>query len=180
MKILIVYGTSEGHTRKIARFMEEVLQGGGHSVVIADATDDPPSPDGFEAVLIGGSIHVHKYQSSIGNYILSHLDTLNKTYSAFFSVSMAVASKIEKEHVEAQKIALDFLEKTGWVPNEVQHIAGALKYTEYDYFKKLLMRMIAKREGGDTDTSQDYEYTDWDELKSFVLEFCSKKPKSIA
>ena len=29
MKILIVYGTTEGQTRKIARFMEDVLQDAG-------------------------------------------------------------------------------------------------------------------------------------------------------
>ncbi len=41
MKILIIYGTTEGQTRKIARYMEEQLQGAGHSVVISDVTDGP-------------------------------------------------------------------------------------------------------------------------------------------
>jgi menaquinone-dependent protoporphyrinogen oxidase len=44
MKILIVYGTSEGQTRKIARFMENVLQNENHQVVIADSTEDPRCP----------------------------------------------------------------------------------------------------------------------------------------
>lgn len=53
-------------------------------------------------------------------------------------------------------------------------IAGALKYTEYDYFKRLIMKMISKKEGGATDTSQDYEYTKWDEVTKFVNEFANK------
>ncbi|NDV16246.1 protoporphyrinogen oxidase [Muricauda sp. TY007] len=178
MKILIVYGTSEGQTRKIARFMEEVLQGGEHKVVIADATQDPPSPDRFAAVMIGASVHMQKYQSSVTDYVMRHLDSLNKKHTAFFSVSMAIASSIEEEHEDIKKMTSDFLARTGWTPDEVRHFAGALRYTQYDYFKKLIMRMIAKKEGGSTDTSRDHEYTDWDNVKSFVLNFCTESVAS--
>ena len=171
MKILIVYATSEGQTRKISRFMEEVLQGENHNVVIADATEDPPSPEKFDAVLIGSSIHIQKYHSSIKDYIMKNLDELNNKHSAFFSVCMAMASDIKEEHEEVKKIALEFMEKTGWKPDAISHMAGALKYTQYDYFKKLIMRMIAKKEGGSTDTAKDHEYTDWDAVRSFALDF---------
>ena len=171
MKILIIYGTSEGQTRKIARFMEDVLQDENHKVVIADATEEPPTPDVYDITLIGSSIHMHKYQSSIQHYIAENKDELNKKPSAFFSVCMAVASDIDEEHKEAHTIAEKFLDKTGWKPKEISHIAGALKYTKYDYFKRLIMRMIAKKQGGDTDTSQDHEYTDWNAVKAFVLDF---------
>ena len=33
------------------------------------------------------------------------------------------------------------------------------------------MKLIAKKQGGDTDTLRDHEYTDWDDLKHFVEEF---------
>jgi menaquinone-dependent protoporphyrinogen oxidase len=44
--------------------------------------------------------------------------------------------------------------------------------------------MIAKREGRTTDTSQDYEYTNWDAVKKFVrayfkLSHLSGRTKSI-
>jgi len=174
MKILIVYGTSEGQTRKIARFMENVLQNENHQVVIADSTEDPPLPDDFDVVIIGSSIHMHKYHNSIQHYIRKHLDQLNQKPSAFFSVCLAVASNIKEEHEEAHAIARDFLKATNWHPTETTHIAGALKYTQYDYFKRLVMRMIAKKEGGDTDVSKDHEYTDWGAVKDFVLAFVSK------
>lgn len=177
MKILIIYGTSEGQTRKIARFMEDILQDENHKVVIADATEEPPSPSDFDATLIGGSIHMHKYQSSIHNYILENINELNKKPSAFFSVCMAVASDIDEEHEEAHNIAKTFLKQTGLRVREIGHIAGALKYTKYDYFKRLIMRMIAKKQGGDTDTSQDYEYTNWDAVKTFALDFIKKIEK---
>ena len=174
MKILIVYGTTEGQTRKIARFMEDVLQDAGHKVAIADATEEPPDPNAYDAILIGGSIHVGKYQSPVTHYITHHVATLNKMPGAFFSVCLAVASDMEEEHREAEKITSDFLQHTGWKPRMSTQIAGALKYTQYDFFKRLLMKMISRREGRTTDVSQDYEYTNWDAVKQFVLEFADK------
>jgi menaquinone-dependent protoporphyrinogen oxidase len=174
MKLLIIYGTTEGQTRKIARFMETVLQDAGHKVTIADASDEPPVPDDYDAILIGGSIHIHQYQSAVTHYIIRNVTALNKMPGAFFSVCLAVASDLKEEHQEAQRIADNFLERTGWKPLMTTQIAGALKYTQYDFFKRFIMKMIAKREGRTTDTSQDYEYTDWDEVKKFVSEFAEK------
>ncbi len=174
MKLLILYGTTEGQTRKIAHFMEAILQNAGHQVTIADTTAEPLAPKEYDAVLIGSSIHMHKYQSAVKHYIRKHVVELNQMPSAFFSVSLAVASDMEDEHLEVQKITTDFLEQTGWKPIMITQIAGALKYTEYDYFKRLIMKMISKKEGRATDTSQDYEYTNWDEVTKFVNEFVNK------
>ncbi len=175
MKILIIYGTSEGQTRKIARFMEDVLQDENHKVVIADASDDPPSPSDFDAVLIGSSIHMHKYQRSVLDYVNKNVAQLNQKHSGFFSVCLAVASDIPEEHEEAEEIATNFLYETGWRPAMKTHVAGALKYTQYDYLKRLVMRMIAKKQGESTDTSTDHEYTDWDQVRTFALEFARIK-----
>lgn len=173
MKILIIYGTVEGQTRKIARFMEDVLQENGHQVVIANAVEEPPSPNDFEAILIGSSIHVNNYNTLVKEYVRDNIVTLNKKPTAFFSVSMAVASKIEQEHEEVAQIAQEFLKETQWNTKNVWHIAGALKYTKYNYFKKLIMRSIAKKEGGSVDTSKDHEYTDWAKVKEQVLNFAN-------
>lgn len=84
---------------------------------------------------------------------------------------MAVASSIKEEHDEVVQIATDFLKETKWNTNTIWHIAGALKYTRYNYFKKLIMRSIAKKEGGSIDTNKDHEYTDWAKVKEQVLQF---------
>lgn len=178
MKILIVYGTSEGQTRKIARFMEDVLQDANHQVVIADATEEPHAPTNFDVILVGSSIHMHKYHAAVRGYVSQNINELNKRPSAFFSVCLAVASDIEEEHQEVHNIAKTFLSETGWNPKETSHIAGALKYTKYDFFKRLIMRMIAKKQGGSTNTSEDHEYTDWDAVKKFVLDFVNKNSRT--
>ena len=174
MKILIVYGTTEGQTRKISHFMEAILKDGGNEVTVADASEAPPSPSSYDAVIIGASIHIHKYQSAVLHYINRHIEDLNKIPSAFFSVCLAVASDTDKEHQEARKITSDFLEHIGWKPLMTTQVAGALKYTQYGFFTRLVMKKIAKREGRTTDTSKDHEYTDWDAVREFTAEFAVK------
>jgi menaquinone-dependent protoporphyrinogen oxidase len=34
-----------------------------------------------------------------------------------------------------------------------------------------MMKRIVRKAGGDTDTSRDYEYTDWGDLRAFADEF---------
>jgi menaquinone-dependent protoporphyrinogen oxidase len=81
---------------------------------------------------------------------------------------------MDKEHQEARKITSDFPEHIGWKPLMTTQLAGALKYTQYGFFTRLVMKKIAKREGRTTDTSKDHEYTDWDAVREFVAEFLVK------
>jgi menaquinone-dependent protoporphyrinogen oxidase len=50
-------------------------------------------------------------------------------------------------------------------------LAGALPYSRYGFLKRLLMRLIVWREGGDTDDSRDYDDTDWDAVECFARSF---------
>lgn len=174
MKILIIYGTTEGQTHTIARFIEDELTGQGYAVTLALAGENAPGPEAYDAVLIGASIHIGKYQSGVKQYISNHLAGLNQLPSAFFSVSLAIASDNEEEHREVEKLTAKFLEEIGWEPMLVRQVAGALKYTQYDFFTKMLMKQISRKEGRTTDTSMDHEFTNWDDVKAFVKEFAEK------
>ena len=50
-------------------------------------------------------------------------------------------------------------------------LAGALQYREYDFFTRTLIRLMMKRGGHPTDTSRDYDYTDWEAVARFGHEF---------
>ena len=167
MKILIVYGTTEGQTRKIARYMEEQLEAKGHSVAIADASDDPPAPQGYDLAILGGSLHMQKHQAALADYARRHSAALNSMPSAFYSVSLGIATGDEASLEEAHRLATEFVHQAGWSPERIELIAGALKYLEYDFFKRFMLKMITKRAGGDTDTSHNYEYTDWEKVAAF-------------
>ena len=55
----------------------------------------------------------------------------------------------------------------------LHHVAGAFRYTEYDFFKRWALKYIAWHKGAPTDTSRDYELTDWEDLARFVDGFVS-------
>jgi menaquinone-dependent protoporphyrinogen oxidase len=54
-------------------------------------------------------------------------------------------------------------------------VAGALLYTQYGWLTRWFMKRIVTKAGGDTDTTRDYEYTDWNDLRTFAREFARKK-----
>jgi menaquinone-dependent protoporphyrinogen oxidase len=62
------------------------------------------------------------------------------------------------------------LDATGLDPDVVGLFAGALAYRRYGWFKRHLMRSIARRQGGDTDMTRDFEYTDWDAVTEFAAD----------
>jgi menaquinone-dependent protoporphyrinogen oxidase len=72
---------------------------------------------------------------------------------------------------ELATIVEKFLRSTGWQPTTVKTVAGALLYTQYNFIKRWVMRWIVRKAGGDTDTTRDYEYTDWKDLAQFAKSF---------
>lgn len=171
--ILVAYGTTEGHTRKIAEFIAQRLRAAGreaHLVDTATAAAAQVAPT-YAGAILGGSLHQHRHQSSLTHFIRANAGWLNAIPVAFFSVSLSAASSDPAEHDEVRRLAEDYLAETGLKAGMLRLVAGALMYTQYDYFKRLLMKMIARREGGATDTSRDHEYTDWDDVARFVDAF---------
>ena len=61
-----------------------------------------------------------------------------------------------------------FLTDTGWRPSKIRAVAGALMYSKYNLLLRLIMKRIARQAGGDTDTTRDYDYTDYKSLDDFV------------
>lgn len=168
MKLMIVYATTEGHTRSVAKFLEENAEKMGITAGLFDATVKPPSPEEFDSVIIAGSIHAGKYQASIEHFVREHHETLNQMNSIFVSVSLTAATDETESWKELKQQTEDFLKGAEWNPKHVEYTAGALLYTKYDYLKRFIMRMISKKAGGDTDTSKDHVYTDWDQLKTVL------------
>lgn len=89
--------------------------------------------------------------------------------SAFFSVSLSAAG--DDTRADAERCLQEFVEETGWTPEQAELVAGALKYTQYNWLKRFIMKKISASAGGDTDTSQDFEYTDWAQVERFAEQF---------
>jgi menaquinone-dependent protoporphyrinogen oxidase len=67
-----------------------------------------------------------------------------------------------------KECAARFVRDTGWTPGRIVHVAGAFRYTGYDFFKRWMMKVIARQHGQPTNTKRDYELTDWRALERFA------------
>jgi len=171
--ILLVYGTTEGHTRGIAERIFGRCNKAGHNVQIYDATELPADLDvgRFGGVLVAASVHQAHYQSAVEHFAQTDAKALNRLTGAFVSISLNIVSDQEADHDEARDYATKFFEAAGWKPKLVHHAAGALRYSKYDFFKRWMMKQIARYKGEPTDTSKDYEFTDWAALDKFTDTF---------
>jgi menaquinone-dependent protoporphyrinogen oxidase len=64
-----------------------------------------------------------------------------------------------------------FLKATGWSPDLVTTVGGALSYTQYPPLMRWIMKRIARKEGGPTDTTRDHELTNWQHVDDFARRF---------
>ena len=174
MNILVVYGTTEGQTRKIAERIVERIGEHGPSAELLDSISLPRDLDvgAYDAMIVAGSVHQHRHQASVVHFVSEHLKQLNTKPTAFVSVSLA--AELEEDEREAQGYVDRFLAETGWRPTETVLVAGALRYTQYDFFKRQIMKLIVWKGGGPTDADRDYEFTDWDAVSEFVDSFLEK------
>ena len=176
-EVLILFATREGQTEKIARRMAAVLEGKGHRVELRDIDRSARELDlrRYEAVFVGSPVRVGAYLKSVVRFAQERREDLERIPSAFFSVSLAVAARKGERRTDGRAETLRVVEKfkgaTGWRPRRIELIAGALPYSKYNFLIRFVMRRIAKAAGGDTDTSRDYEYTDWSAVDRFASEF---------
>jgi len=104
-------------------------------------------------------------------WIEEHRAALTRVPTAAFTVCLAIRSENAAERAEAEAFAQLFEKRTGWKPDASDVFAGALKYLEYNWLVRMVMKYIAKHEGGSTDTSHDTEYTDWTQVDRFADAF---------
>jgi menaquinone-dependent protoporphyrinogen oxidase len=176
MRIVIVYGTTEGQTRKVATFVGDRLEQAGHTVELLDASTLPQDFDlpGFDRAILAASLHAGRYQAPVEHFATRNSRMLNTIPTAFLSVSLAAAGDSEEDKRGLAECLERFLATTGVRPVVVEHVAGAFRYTEYDFLKRWAMKYIAWRKGQPTDTGRDYEYTDWDALARFAEAFAGR------
>ncbi|HEY9219881.1 MAG TPA: flavodoxin domain-containing protein [Phenylobacterium sp.] len=170
MNTLIVYGTTEGQTAKICEFIRARLAAEGHSVSAVDARHAPAAIGGqFDAVILAASVHAGHYQAPLIAFAHKHAARLNAMPSAFVSVSLSAAGDDEKDWKGLRECVERFERETGWIPAEVHHAAGAFRFSEYDFFKRYALKLIARQHGQPSD--HDYELTDYQALAAFTDSF---------
>jgi menaquinone-dependent protoporphyrinogen oxidase len=181
MRVAIFYATREGQTRRIAEHIAACLR--AHSVE-ADAFDvrqlhAPLDWSPYSTACIAASVHIGHHEPEMITFVKNHRHDLERLSAAFLSVTLSEAGaedhtqspeRRQQSAADAHRMVEVFVEDSGWRPAHALCVAGALKYSQYNFLIKLVMRHIARKAGAPTDTSRDYEFTDWWALDRFVEE----------
>jgi menaquinone-dependent protoporphyrinogen oxidase len=168
--ILVLYGTTHGQTARIARYIGELLRNERHNVDVVDAKNRP-KPGLYDGVIVAASVHASGYQRAVRRWVRRHAKELNPKPTALVSVCLGVLQHDPAVQREVAAIPKRFADARSWHPLMTKVLAGALPYTRYNVFTRWIMRRIVARAGGDVDTSRDYEYTDWADVRAFVRSF---------
>lgn len=169
MKILVAYATSEGQTRKISRKLADQIVESGHSVELAGLADlGEFDPARFDGIVLAASIHVGHYQKVVSEFAARNADRLRQRRTLFLSVSLAAAGHSAEDWRGLEHILEDFEAATGWTPDRVEQVAGAYVPSQYDIFRRFVMRRIVAVKDPEADLDADHEYTDWAKLSALV------------
>jgi menaquinone-dependent protoporphyrinogen oxidase len=182
-EVPVFYASTEGQTARIAEFLAASLRHRGLDSEALHVT--APDARGLDwghvrGALLGASLHRGRHQPEAATFAKAHRASLNAHPSAFFSVSLSAASSNPEEREAVRRIAQTFAETAHWRPVEIACFAGALAYRKYGWLKRMIMQRIAAREGGPTDTSQDHELTNWDDVERLAETMAARIEASIA
>ena len=170
-RILVLYGTTDGHTRRIAASLGATLRTQGAEVDVIRAGRPGPSPDDYDGIIVAASVHAGGFQRPVKQWVLTHAHEFGDKPTAFVSVCLGFLQQDPAVQNEVHAIVNRFLVATGWRPTITKLVGGALLYRQYNWIKRWVMKRIVAKAGGDTDTSRDYEYTDWNDLRAFAEQF---------
>ncbi|OWF80722.1 protoporphyrinogen oxidase [Yersinia rohdei] len=170
MNILILYSSRDGQTKTIASYIAKELSAAATCEIqdLADVAQIDLSK--YQQVMIGASVRYGHFNPSLNKFVNKHIAQLNQMPSAFFAVNLT-ARKPEKRSPQTNAYVRKFLLSTPWQPTLCSVFAGALRYPRYRWIDRVMIQLIMRMTGGETDTSKEVEYTDWQQVSSFAQDF---------
>ena len=182
MKLNIVYSTRYGQTRKIAECIKietEKRRGDFAELfeISADGDCEKLSVD-CDLIVIGAPIYLNRFPKGLIDWARSNRASLQKTGLALFMVSLNVAGQTLTSRKKDRKLLEKFVCEVGVVPTHIASFPGALKYREYNWLLRNLMRWISYQNKGPTATDRDHELTNWDEVRQFARDIQDRNPES--
>jgi len=168
-EILIIYSTTDGHTRLICKHIRDLLTGYGNLVTLVSVEQsDTLNITHYDKLIIGASIRYGKHSKAVYQFIDKNQETLENKPSAFFSVNL-VARKPGKNSPDTNPYFRKFINQIPWKPDSVAVFAGKLNYPIYNFIDKQIIRLIMWITKGPTDPDTVQEYTDWQQVESFAI-----------
>ena len=168
-KTLIIYSTTDGQTKRICDRISDFSKRKSEITLCGIENASEIDLAQYSKIVIGASIRYGKHNPLVYEFVKVNRDELQKKSTAFFTVNV-VARKKGKNQPSTNPYMKKFLELSGWQPDKLAVFAGRIDYPSYRFLDRLIIRFIMLITKGPTDTSQTYEFTDWNKVANFAKE----------
>ena len=166
-RILFLYSTVDGHTLKICKRLQQVVERAGHQVALAELRGEPGVElESFDRIVVGASIRYGKHRPQVAEFMRANRTLLERKACAFFSVNI-VARKQNKNTPETNPYVVKLLRQIAWRPRHVAVFAGMLDYPRYGFWDRQIIRFIMLLTRGPTDPNSVVDFTDWQQVEAF-------------
>ena len=171
MKIIILFETGEGQTRKIADFIAGQIREEGHNIILVDTSDRMAkfSLIGADKVILAAPVHERRHPKNFEVAISAAKQELAKYPTLMISVSLKAAFPEGQE--EAKDYLTEMEMRTGFEPTQGVLVAGAVRSGSYDYFQSQIVRHVVLDGQHVELTDGVKEFTDWAALAKTVATF---------
>ncbi|MCU0939599.1 MAG: menaquinone-dependent protoporphyrinogen IX dehydrogenase [Burkholderiaceae bacterium] len=166
-RILLVYSTVYGLSRKVCETLQASLIRQGEQAQCEPLIDCPVDPAAFDAIVVGASIRHGKHNPAVMEFVRKHQATLEAKPSAFFSVSL-IARKPKRNTPQTNPYLKAFVAKSPWKPKLLAVFAGELDYSRYGPIDKHMMRFVMWINRGPTDFATKTQFTNWEDVERFA------------
>lgn len=162
-RILIIYDTRYGQTERIVVTIKQALEDAGHALDVYLIGSLPGSFGlrGYDAVLVAAPVFYGKHPRPIRTFARRFREELNAIPSAFLSVCGSTGR-------EAERYIEGLLRVSGWRPKLTKAVVGGVAYTRYNPLLRWFIRYRGRKSGLPSDTTKDYDFTDWAEVARFA------------
>ena len=170
--ILILYSTTDGHTRKICEFLQHYIAQRDNQVTLKSVDEASGINLGaYDKIVLGASIRYGKHAQAVYDFVRENQSLLDSVPNAFFSVNL-VARKPGRNTRDSNPYVKRFLKEITWEPKQLAIFAGKLDYPKYSFWDRKIIQMIMWITKGPTDPAAVVEFTDWDQVEAFGQQIC--------
>ena len=138
MKIIIIYATRSGVSRKCAQMLADRLDSDAMNVELFDIEDAPPSPEEYDVCVIGGSIRMGSLNKKLKKYLKENADALNRIQTALF-LCCGFSEQVD------DYITLNFPKNI--IPSlDIHYFGGEIKPDKVKGMDKLILKAVISNE----------------------------------
>jgi menaquinone-dependent protoporphyrinogen oxidase len=187
MRAAIFFATREGQARRVAERVAADLRARQTDVDVFDVRTLPAQLDWtpYDFACVVASVHIGRHEPEMIRFVTRYRNELERLGACFLTLTLSEAGAEdpakpaalrEQSRADVQRMIDAFVTATGWRPDRILPVAGALAYSKYNFLIRFVMKQIARKAGAPTDTSRDYEFTDWAAIDRFVAESAAQSP----